>query len=46
VVRLLFVFYELFVCKRVLPPGDNSIAVNISYIISELFPPSHIIWII
>jgi len=29
VVRLLFVlFYELFVCKCVLPPGDNPIAVN------------------
>jgi hypothetical protein len=36
VVRLLFVlFYELFVCKCVLPPGDKRIAVNkcnISYI--------------
>ena len=30
VVRLLFVlFYVLFVCKCVLPPGDNPIAVNI-----------------
>jgi len=30
---LLFVlFYVLFVCKCVLPPGDNSIAVN-KYII-------------
>jgi hypothetical protein len=29
VVRLLFVlFYVLFVCKYVLPPGDNPIAVN------------------
>jgi hypothetical protein len=29
VVRLLFVlFYVLFVCKCVLPPGDNQIAVN------------------
>jgi len=29
VVRLLFVlFYVLFVCKCVLPPGDNPIAVN------------------
>ena len=29
IVRLLFVlFYELFVCKCVLPPGDNPIAVN------------------
>jgi hypothetical protein len=38
VVRLLFVlFYVLFVCKCVLPPGDNPIAVNnhiISYHIS------------
>jgi hypothetical protein len=42
VVRLLFVlFYVLFVCKCVLPPGDNPIAVNkciiyliISYILS------------
>jgi hypothetical protein len=34
VVRLLFVlFCVLFVCKRVLPPGDNPIAVN-KYIIS------------
>ena len=24
-------FYILFVCKRVLPPGDNPIAVNITY---------------
>ena len=33
VVRLLFVlFYVLFVCKCVLPPGDNAIAVN-KYII-------------
>jgi hypothetical protein len=33
VVRLLFVlFCVLFVCKCVLPPGDNSIAVN-KYII-------------
>jgi len=35
---LLFVlFYVLFVCKCVLPPGDNPIAVNkyiVSYIIS------------
>ena len=36
VVRLLFVLYVLFVCKCVLPPGDNPIAVN-KYIIS-LFP--------
>jgi hypothetical protein len=29
VVRLLFVlFYVVFVCKCVLPPGDNPIAVN------------------
>jgi hypothetical protein len=29
VVQLLFVlFYVLFVCKCVLPPGDNQIAVN------------------
>jgi hypothetical protein len=34
VVRLLFVlFYVLFVCKCVLPPADNPIAVN-RYIIS------------
>jgi hypothetical protein len=34
VVRLLFVlFYVVFVCKCVLPPGDNPIAVN-KYIIS------------
>jgi hypothetical protein len=34
VVRLLFVlFYVLFVCKCVLPPGDNPIVVN-KYIIS------------
>jgi hypothetical protein len=33
VVRLLFVlFYVLFVCKCILPPGDNPIAVN-KYII-------------
>jgi hypothetical protein len=33
VVRLLFVlYYVLFVCKCVLPPGDNPIAVN-KYII-------------
>jgi len=35
VVRLLYVlFYVLFVCKCVLPPGDNQIAVN-KYIISN-----------
>ena len=28
VVRLFALFYALFVCKCVLPPGDNSIAVN------------------
>jgi hypothetical protein len=34
VVRLLFLlFYALFACKCVLPPGDNPIAVN-KYIIS------------
>jgi len=34
-------FYVLFVCKCVLPPGDNPIAVNkyiISYIIFFAFP--------
>jgi len=37
VVRSLFVlFYVLFVCKCVLPPGDNPIAIN-KYIISYLF---------
>ena len=36
VVQLLFVlFYVLFVCKCVLPPGDNPIAVN-KYIISYI----------
>jgi len=36
VVRLLFVLlYVLFVCKCVLPPGDNPIAVN-KYIISSI----------
>jgi len=35
VVQLLFVsFYVLFVCKCVLPPGDNPIAVN-KYVISD-----------
>jgi hypothetical protein len=35
VVRLLFVlFYVLFVCKCILPPGDNPIAVN-KYIVSN-----------
>jgi hypothetical protein len=38
VVRLLFVlFYVLFVCKCLLPPGDNPIAVN-KYIISHFVP--------
>ena len=37
VVRFLFVlFYVLFVCKCVLPPGDNPNAVN-KYIIYQLF---------
>ena len=37
VVRLLFVlFYVFFVCKCVLPPGDNPVAVN-KYIISYTF---------
>jgi hypothetical protein len=36
VVRLLFVlFYVLIVCKCILPPGDNNIAVN-KYIIGEV----------
>ena len=36
-VRLLFVlFYVLFVCKCVLPPGDNPIAIN-KYIITSLY---------
>jgi hypothetical protein len=33
VVRLFVLFYVVFVCKCVLPPGDNPIAVN-KYIIS------------
>ena len=38
VVQLLFVFfYVLFVCKCVLPPGDNPFAVN-KYIISQKEP--------
>jgi len=38
VFRLLFVlFYVLFVCKCVLPPGDNPIAVNKYRIISYFF---------
>ena len=43
VVRLLFVlFYVLFVCKCVLPPGDNPIAVNkyivylLTYLLTDL----------
>jgi len=37
VVRLLFVlFYVLFVCKCILPPGDNPIAVN-KYIIYHIY---------
>jgi hypothetical protein len=40
VVRLLFMlFYVLFVCKCVLPPGDNPIAVN-KYIISHIWERS------
>jgi hypothetical protein len=36
---LLFVlFYVLFVCKCVLPPGDNPIAVNKYMNISIIFP--------
>jgi hypothetical protein len=36
VVRLLFVLFSvLFVCKCVLPPGDNPIAVN-KYIIYQI----------
>jgi hypothetical protein len=36
VVRLLFMlFYVVFVCKCVLPPGDNQIAIN-KYIISYI----------
>jgi hypothetical protein len=39
---LLFVlFYVLFVCKCVLPPGDNPISVN-KYIISYLILPEYI----
>jgi hypothetical protein len=41
VVRLLFVFfYVLFVCKCVLPPGDNPIAVN-KYIIISSYIHTH-----
>jgi len=35
-------FYVLFVCKCVLPPGDNPIAVN-KYIISIIFRGSVLI---
>jgi len=43
VVRLLFVlFYVLFVCKCVLPPGDNPIAVNKYHIIYKLNNTSHL----
>ena len=39
VVWLLFVlFYVLFVCRCVLSPGDNPIAVN-KYIIYHIIPP-------
>jgi hypothetical protein len=41
VIRLLFVlFYVLFVCKCVLPPGDNTIAVYI-YIINSCYISIH-----
>ena len=47
VVRLLYVlFYVLFVCKGVLPPGDNPTAVNkyiMSYIVSYHIISYHII---
>jgi hypothetical protein len=36
VVRLLFVFYVVFVCKCVLPPGHNPTAVNKYIIISYI----------
>ena len=35
-------FYVLFVCKCVLPPGDNPIAVN-KYIISRSVQPNAVI---
>jgi len=42
VVLLLFVlFYVLFVCKCVLPPGDNPISVNKYHIIPRSKPQSH-----
>jgi hypothetical protein len=42
VVRLLFVlFYALFVCKCVLPPGDNPTAVN-KYIITKYRVKNHV----
>jgi hypothetical protein len=38
VVRMLFVlFYVLFVCKCVLPPGDNPIAVNKYIILCHIY---------
>jgi hypothetical protein len=40
VVRLLFVFTVLFVCKCVHPPGDNPVTVN-KYIISYIIWGSH-----
>jgi hypothetical protein len=36
VVRLLFVFCVLFVCKCVLPPGDSPVAFNKHYIINVM----------
>jgi len=45
VVRLLFVlFYVLFVCKCVLPPGDDPVAVN-KYIVSYHIISYHIIYL-
>ena len=47
VVRLLFVlFYVLFLCKCVLPPGDNPIAVNKYHIISYVLDVVHFVGII
>jgi len=46
VVRLLFMlFYVLFVCKCVLPPGDNPIAVNKIYNLTCILE-QHICWLI
>ena len=43
VVWLSFVlFYVLFVCKCVLPPGDNPTAVNIVYIVSSHITSPHL----